>query len=155
MLQSPEGGRLIEVGLNSPLLCCCFTAGRKSSLNLSIEINKQKTAVERGHQFFWFIFYKKRKTYLGKIEATLLGRVCKKHLVRGQQSAEGFNSAIHSHLLRIKIKQNLRRYGQLFEFSEFPWHILRHIFLPQDRKQKKKTAKSFSRAIKQARKKHF
>ena len=70
--QSPEGGRLIEVGLSSPLLCCCLTAGLKSSLNLLIEIKKQLTAVEQGHQFSWFIFYKKRKTYLGKIEATLL-----------------------------------------------------------------------------------
>ena len=32
------------------------------------------------------------------------------------------------------MKQILRGYGQLFEFSEFPWHILRNIFLPQDRK---------------------
>ena len=33
----------------------------KSSLNLLIEINKQQTANERGHQFSWFIFYKKRR----------------------------------------------------------------------------------------------
>ena len=75
--QSPEGGRLIEVGLSSPLLCCCLTAGLKSSLNLSVEINKQQTAVERGHHFFWFIFYKKRNTHLGKIEATLLAGYAK------------------------------------------------------------------------------
>jgi len=42
------------------------------------------------------------------------------------------------------MKQILRRYGQPFEFSEFPWHILRHIFLPQDNKTIKKTATSFS-----------
>lgn len=43
------------------------------------------------------------------------------------------------------MKQILRRYGQPFEFSEFPWHILRNIFL-QDRKKIKikKTAKSLS-----------
>ena len=33
-----------------------FTAGLKSSLNLLIEVNKQQTANERGHQFSWFIF---------------------------------------------------------------------------------------------------
>ena len=43
------------------------------------------------------------------------------------------------------IVQILRRYGQPFEFSEFPWHMLRNIFL-QDRKKIKikKTAKSLS-----------
>ena len=42
------------------------------------------------------------------------------------------------------IKQILRRYGQPSEFSEFPWHILRHIFLPQDRKKRiKERTKSF------------
>ena len=40
------------------------------------------------------------------------------------------------------IKQILRRYKPPYEFSEFPWHILRHIFLPQDHKTIKKTAKS-------------
>ena len=40
------------------------------------------------------------------------------------------------------IKQILRRYEPPYEFSEFPWHILRHIFLPQDHKTIKKTAKS-------------
>ena len=39
------------------------------------------------------------------------------------------------------IKQILRRYKQPSEFSEFPWHILRHIFLLYDHKIKK-TAKS-------------
>ena len=39
------------------------------------------------------------------------------------------------------IKQILRRYEQPYEFAEFPWHILRHIFLPQDHKTIKKTAK--------------
>ena len=52
--------------------------------------------------------------------------VIKMHLVSGQQRAEGFNSAIHS----LSVKQILRRYEQPYEFSEFPWHILRHIFLP-------------------------
>ena len=42
------------------------------------------------------------------------------------------------------VKQILRRYEQPSEFSEFPWYILRQIFLPQDRKTIKKTAKSFS-----------
>ena len=44
------------------------------------------------------------------------------------------------------IVQILRRYGHPFEFSEFPWHILRNIFLPQDRKKIKikMTAKSLS-----------
>ena len=32
--------------------------------------------------------------------------------------------------------------NQKYEFSEFPWHILRHIFLPQDHKTIKKAAKS-------------
>ena len=65
------------------------------------------------------------------------------------------------------MEQILRKYVQPFEFSEFPWHTLRDIFLPQDRKTiKKKTADSFSpltadhsrrffTAISQARKKHF
>ena len=39
----------------------CFTAGLKSSLNFLIEINKQQTANQRGHQFSWFIFLKKRR----------------------------------------------------------------------------------------------
>ena len=39
------------------------------------------------------------------------------------------------------MKQILGRYGQLFEFSEFPWYILRHIFWPQDRKTIKKGSK--------------
>ena len=38
------------------------------------------------------------------------------------------------------VKQILRRYEQPSEFSEFPWYILRQIFLPQDRKTIKKTA---------------
>ena len=29
-----------------------------------------------------------------------------------------------------QIKQILRRYEQSYEFRGFPWHILRHIFLP-------------------------
>ena len=29
---------------SSPLLCCCFTAGLKNSLNLLIEINKQPSS---------------------------------------------------------------------------------------------------------------
>ena len=33
---------------SSPWLCCCFTAGLKSSPNLLMEINKQQTANERG-----------------------------------------------------------------------------------------------------------
>ena len=43
------------------LLCCCFIACLKSSLNLIIEINKQQTADERGQQFFWFSFLQKER----------------------------------------------------------------------------------------------
>ena len=37
-----------------------------------------------------------------------------------------------------KIKQIVRSYGQPSVFSEFPWHMWMHIFLPQDRKAIKK-----------------
>ena len=41
------------------------------------------------------------------------------------------------------MEQILRKYVQPFEFSEFPWHILRDIFLPQDRKTIKKKDSRF------------
>ena len=46
-----------------------------------------------------------------------------------------------THISSVNEANPEKRYGQLFEFSEFPWHILGHIFLPQDRKTIKKESK--------------
>ena len=43
---------------SSPLLCCCFTAGLKNSLNLLIEINKQPSSE---HTNFPGLFLQKAK----------------------------------------------------------------------------------------------
>ena len=66
----------------------------------------------------------------------------KKHSTNVQQHNTEING--NSEKNASPIKQILRTYEQPTEFSEFPWHILRQIFLPQDRKTIKKTAKSFS-----------
>ena len=55
------------------------------------------------------------------------------------------STPLYTHISFVNlIKQILRRYGQPSEFSEFPRRISRYIFLPQDRKTIKKTAKSIS-----------
>ena len=53
-----------------------------------------------------------------------------KHLVRGQQSAERVNSAI-AHIGSVNEANPEKMWTTIWIF---PWHILRHIFLPQDRK---------------------
>ena len=62
MLNSPINktkNNITNTLCSSPLVeCCCFTAGLKSSLNLCIEIKKQQTANERGHQFPGLVFTK-------------------------------------------------------------------------------------------------
>ena len=84
-------------------LCCCFTAGLKSSLNLLIEFNKQQTANERGHQFSWFIFYKKRRQINNKSVTLRLAPLAynngyKKFL---EQRCDIFRLILHSWRLRF------------------------------------------------------
>ena len=120
---------------------CCFTAGLKSSMIYLSKLTNSKQPSRRNAKV------KRQVCYLKTSSTSLYNNAYKNSLNSDEKS---IFFAVNN-LLRFStpqftqissvMEQILRKYVQLFEFSEFPWHILRDIFLPQDRKTIKKDSR--------------